>query len=452
MSPATRSPRQAAPGETAPAPSSKSTELSGQALQEVYERVLRARIRLSMQQPFLASAVMRLPVRPVTGASWCRTAATDGYHIFYNPQWVAKLREDELRGLLAHEVLHVLFSHADRRQGRDGQVWNMACDYAINYLLIQRGFSLPEGGLISARAQSKTSEQLYAELAQQIKLPKGSSVKSGGVSGGKSGGTGRRKKLGGPVRSEDPLADESSDRVPDPGEDLIDADDPRVRPMRSADAPDREQLAELRRELREEALTRLSGDGAGAFRSECDADETRRIDWRSLLRAHLSERIKGDWTSFPFSKRMVHRGLFMPSAGMLVPGHVVFAIDTSGSMSLQLLGVIADELRAFREVFPCRLTVLQCDARLQSVEHYEAMDGYEIPKRLEIHGRGGTDFCPVFDWVDEQSDVALVVYATDGMGSFPERQPEVPVIWLHTPPHLPSAAFPFGAVVKISQQ
>ena len=47
-----------------------------------------------MQQPFLASAVMRLPVRPVTDASWCRTAATDGYHIFYNPQWVAKLRED----------------------------------------------------------------------------------------------------------------------------------------------------------------------------------------------------------------------------------------------------------------------------------------------------------------------------------------------------------------------
>ena len=447
MSHATPSTRQAAPVTPASAPHSKSTELSGQALQEVYERVLRARIRLSMQQPFLASAVMRLPVRPVTDASWCRTAATDGYHIFYNPQWVAKLREDELRGLLAHEVLHVLFSHADRRQERDGRVWNMACDYAINYLLIQRGFSLPEGGLISARAQSKTSEQIYAELAQQIKLPKGLSVKSGG----KSNSTGRRKKLGGPARPEDPLADESSDRVPDAGQDLIDADDPRVRPMRSADAPDREQLAELRRELREDALTRLNGEGAGAFRSECEADEERSIDWRSLLRAHLSERIKGDWTSFPFSKRMVHRGLFMPSAGMLVPGHVVFAIDTSASMSLQLLGVIAEELRAFREVFPCRLTVLQCDARLQSVEHYEAMDGYEIPKHLEIYGRGGTDFCPVFEWVTEQSDVALVVYATDGLGTFPKRKPEVPVIWLHTPPHPPSAVFPFGAVVKISQ-
>jgi predicted metal-dependent peptidase len=443
MSPATRSPRRTHKASAADAPRGRPAELSGQALQEVYERVLRARIRLSMQQPFLASAVMRLPVRPVTGASWCPTAATDGYHVFYNPQWVADLREDELRGLLAHEVMHVLFSHADRRQERDSQVWNMACDFAINYLLIQRGFSLPEGGLISTCAQGKTSEQLYAELMQQKKAPDGSPTQNGGKS--------LRKKLGGPARSDDPLADESRDRVPDAGADLIDADDPRVRPVRSADAPDREQMAELRRELREEALARLSGDSAGSFRSECEADDARRVDWRSLLRAHLSERIKGDWTSFPFSKRMVHRGLFMPSAGMQVPGHVVFAIDTSASMSLDLLAGIAGELQSFREVFPCRLTVLQCDARLQSVEHYEAMDGYEIPKRLEIHGRGGTDFCPVFNWVAEQSDAALVIYATDGIGGFPARKPEVPVIWLHTPPHPPSAVFPFGVVVKITQ-
>lgn len=438
MSPATTSPRRAAP-------SGKPTELSAKALQELNERVLRARIRLSMQQPFLASAVMRLPVRPVKGASWCRTAATDGYHIFYNPQWIATLREDELRGLLAHEVMHVLFSHADRRQEREARAWNMACDYAINYLLIQRGFSLPEGGLISTHAQGKTSEQLYAELMQQKPSTNGSSAKSGGQGGGK----GKRKKLGGPVRPEDGLADHSSDRVPDAGEDLIDADDPRVRPVRSADAPDREQLSELRRELRQEALSRLSGDGAGAFRIECQADEARRIDWRSLLRAHLSDRIKGDWTSFPFSKRWVHRGLFMPSAGMLVPGHVVFAIDTSASMSLELLASIADELRAFREVFPCRLSVLQCDASLQSVEQFEAMDGYDIPEHLEMHGRGGTAFDPVFEWADSQADVAVLIYATDGQSTFPQGAPSLPVIWLYTPPHEPEVQFPFGAVVKV---
>ncbi|MFN9910790.1 MAG: DUF2201 family putative metallopeptidase, partial [bacterium] len=48
---------------------------------------------------------MRLPVREVTQSSWCTTAATDGYHLFYNPAWVAGLADAELRGLLAHEVL-----------------------------------------------------------------------------------------------------------------------------------------------------------------------------------------------------------------------------------------------------------------------------------------------------------------------------------------------------------
>ncbi|MFM7342993.1 MAG: DUF2201 family putative metallopeptidase, partial [Betaproteobacteria bacterium] len=320
----------------------------------------------------------------------------------------ADLHEAELRGLLAHEVLHVLFTHADRRHERDAQVWNIACDYAINYLLIQRGFSLPQGGLISARAKGKTSEQLYTELMAQAQQQESATPKAGLKR--------PQKKFKGPPGPRQTLDGESSDPVPEVGDDLIDPDDPRVRPVRSADAPDREQMAELRRELREDALSRLQGNGAGEFRTECEAEEARRIDWRALLRAHLSDRIKGDWTSFPFSKRLVHRGLFMPSPGMQVPGHVVFAIDTSASMSLPLLQGIVGELRTFREVFPCRLTVLQCDADLQSVEAFDAMDGYEIPASLEILGRGGTDFCPVFSWVEEQSDVALVIFATDGIG------------------------------------
>jgi predicted metal-dependent peptidase len=412
----------------------------------INQRVLRARIRLSLQQPFLASALMRLPVRAVPDSDWCRTAATDGYHIFYNPKWVADLKDAELRGLLAHEVLHVLFTHADRRHDRDAVAWNMACDYAINYLLIQRGFDLPQGGLISQKAKGKTSEQIYTELVSEANRQEG--AKSGKSS--RIGKKAQRKPSGRPGKDDSSDSLEASDAVPEVGDDLIDPDDPRVRPVRSRDAPDREQMAELRRELRQEALARLSGTGAGGFLSECESDDSRRIDWRALMRAHLSERIKGDWTSFPFSKRLIHRGLFMPSPGLQVPGHVVFAIDTSGSMSVELLNQIVDELRAFREVFPCQLTVLQCDAEIRSVEECGAMDGYEIPANYKVHGRGGTSFCPVFDWVANTPGVALVLYATDGLGIFPKTQPNLPVIWLHTQSHSTPANFPFGAVVDIA--
>jgi predicted metal-dependent peptidase len=46
--------------------------------------------------------------------------------------------------------------------------------------------------------------------------------------------------------------------------------------------------------------------------------------------------------------------------------------------------------------------------------------------------------------------VALVVYATDGDGSFPAELPAAPVIWLHTPPHSSTKRFPFGVVVKVT--
>lgn len=414
--------------------------MSPEQREQVRQRMLRARIRLALQQPFLATALMRLPVREVDEASWCRTAATDGYHIFFNPRWVARLTDSEMRGLLAHEVLHVLFTHADRRRQRQPLLWNVACDYAINHLLVQRGFKLPKGGLTSEQAEGKTSEQIYALLEKQFKPKPGNR----GQPTPRLAGPRVQQPSGKPEGPEEP-----GDEVPDVGDDLIDPDDPRVRPVRSADAPDREQLEELRRELRQDALARLSGQGAGAFRQECRADDAARVDWRALLRAWLADRIKGDWVSFPFSKRMIHRGLFMPSPGMQVPGHVVFAIDTSGSMSGELLGAVMGELRAFREVFPCRLSVLQCDAAIQSVQEYDAMDGGEIPKDLRIKGRGGTDFRPVFDWVQAHAPSAVVLYATDGVGSFPQKAPTHAVIWLHMAPHEDAVKFPFGGVVEV---
>ena len=408
----------------------------------VAQRVLRARIRLALSQPFLATALMRLPVREVAQTRWCPTAATDGYHLFYNPAWVAGLADAELRGVLAHEVLHVLFAHAERRGKRDGRRWNVACDYAINLLLVEQGFRLPEGGLIARRWQGMAAERIYEQLPPEEAATKPDKPKSGK-------GAGKAGKAGSTHETGDAADDPSSGTLPGIGADLLDPDDARVRPLRSDDAPDAEQLDELRRELRDEAMAKLHGTAAGAFRAECQADEARRIDWRALLRAWLHERVKGDWQSYPFSKRHVHRGLFMPSPGLAVPGHVVFAIDTSGSMSDDTLGQLVGEVRAFRETFASRLTVIQADAAVQSVHSYEAMDGAEVPKRMTVAGRGGTDFRPVFDWVASQGEGAIVLYATDGLGTYPAHPPHTPVIWLLTPPHVLKEKVPFGAVVPL---
>jgi predicted metal-dependent peptidase len=116
-------------------------------------------------------------------------------------------------------------------------------------------------------------------------------------------------------------------------------------------------------------------------------------------------------------------------------------------MQAEALTQITGELRAFRETFPSRLTVIQVDARVQSVRTFEAMGGEEIPQRLPMSGGGGTDFRPVFDWVSTHADGAIVLYATDGFGTYPQTPPPWPVIWVLTPPHVEPSRVPFGSVV-----
>ena len=405
----------------------------------IRERLMRARVRLALSHPFLGAAVMRLPLRAVPKQKWCMTAATDGYHIFFNPDWIATLDDAALRGLLAHEVLHVLFSHSARLGDRQALTWNWACDFAINALLLAQGFTLPKGGLVSDDFSGEPAETIYRKLFDE-----------------NSRGGAQRVSATGRLRatSPDSAATEAAlpaglgdCRIPTTGADLLEPDDPRARPFRSEDAPDAEQVDSLRGELRAEALSRLQGESAQVFAGACQAADAAKVNWRALLRDRLTERIKGDWMSYPFSKRHLHRGLFMPSPGMLVPGHIVFAIDTSGSMTDQMIASIAGELRTFRETFPCRLSVIQADTAIRSVDEYDAMDGAEISDRMTMHGRGGTDFRPVFEWLADHAPDALLLYASDGMGSFPKSAPANAVIWLLTGGD--SERIPFGSVVNI---
>lgn len=387
-------------------------------------QVQRARIRLALSKPFLASAVLRLPLVPVLGSRWCPTAATDGYHLFYNPKWVSGLSSYETRGLLAHEVMHVVFGHGERRQNRQPRRWNIACDHAINLMLLEQGFRLPADGMADASYAGLSAEQIYEQLPEE------------------DDASSRRSPHGGDVDCESGL-------VPEIGVDLVSPDHPSVRPLRTADAPDIERMREIRAELAAEIGTKLQGSAAGAFQRELGALQQSRIDWRALLRVWLTDRLKSDWSSFPFSKKHLHRGLFLPSLGVEAPREVVFAIDTSGSMDDQTLAKLLGELRAFREAFPCRVTLLQADAAIQEVRVFEAMDGVEVPQRMAMKGRGGTDFRPVFQWLAREAPDAVLLYATDGFGAFPKSAPPSPVLWLLTTPDVVASKIPFGACVEI---
>ena len=78
-----------------------------------------------------------------------------------------------------------------------------------------------------------------------------------------------------------------------------------------------------------------------------------------------------------------------------------------------------------------RVTLLPCDAEIcaEGPMVYEPWEDLSLP--ASVSGGGGTDFRPVFEWLEAQGiPPALLVYFTDAEGPFPEFEPNFPVIWL----------------------
>ena len=413
--------------------SSKCTTIS---LSETIEqRVLKARIRLSLKQPFLAALVMRLPIKDASDMPWCETMSTDGYHIFFNASWVSQLQDDEIQGVVAHEVLHVAFGHADRKGNREHHKWNIACDLAINLLLFSEGQALPTSGLLDLRFKGMSADQIYAELPESDLA----SVASFELRQQEIGNTGLSPRV--------TSARQIGNQI---GADLLNPEDIRIRPLQDDDAPDYQSRRELRRQLVNEMSSSLHGESHALIREEIELSRSSSINWQALLRSWLTERVKSDWSTYPFAKKHLWRGIYLPSVGVQAPGHIVFAIDTSGSMSQNDIADIASEVRSLRDIFHSKLTVLQSDTKIHSIEEYDADDPTPIPQKTKVRGRGGTDFRPVFDFVKDSDDAPqLVIYATDGFGYFPDYIPEIPCLWMLTRASIAEENLPFGFSIKM---
>ncbi len=122
-----------------------------------------ARTRLILDKPFLGALVLRLPMQ-VAKPEWCPTTATDARTFFYNPDYIDSLSLDQTQFMLAHEALHCALSHFARRQHRVRHRWDLACDYAINPLLVDDGLTPPPNALLMPLYKGMTAEEIYPLL------------------------------------------------------------------------------------------------------------------------------------------------------------------------------------------------------------------------------------------------------------------------------------------------
>lgn len=376
------------------------------------EKLIKARAALVLDEPFFGSLVLRLKLKE---DSSCETLWVDGSTLGFSPSFVDSVSMDVLKGCLCHEVLHCALAHHARRGSRDSRRWNIAADYAVNPIIKDK-FSLPDGVLFDSGLAGLSVEDIYSRLPDD----------SGGGQGQRGSGAGGSSDDKSSQSEDDSGGSPDSDpggcgEVRDAG-----SEDEGVVPgeadFSQAEADWKVAVVQAAQQAR--AFGRLP---AGVERL-VDEVVNPRVDWRAILRRFMDTAAKSDYSWVPPNRRHVYAGVYLPSCRNSELGPVVVAVDTSGSISNEMLGRVAAELSAIFQDARTEVHVIYCDVKIQSVEYFPAG---EFPSRLNAKGGGGTDFRPVFDWVEGSGVIpSCLIYFSDLEGEYPEVVPGFPVLWV----------------------
>ena len=227
-------------------------------------------------------------------------------------------------------------------------------------------------------------------------------------------------------------------------------DDPRDEAKRERDEA-REQAQREWRDIARQmemdlhTFSREWGEAAGSLVAALKTATRRRYDYDAFLRrfATLSEEMRINDDEFDYVYYTYGMGLYgnMPLIEPLEYKEAervrqfVIAIDTSASCSGDLIERFVAhtfDMLVSSQTLSSRVDVhiVQCDSKVQADTH--VTDRKDLRAYLDsftVRGFGGTDFRPVFSYVNdlrragELADLKGLVYFTDGLGSFPDKPP-----------------------------
>ncbi|WP_298693740.1 VWA-like domain-containing protein [uncultured Sulfuricurvum sp.] len=320
--------------------------------------------------------------------------ATRENTIEYREAYIESLSNDERLFVLCNGALHEALSHTLRRGNRSPWLWAMACDYAINALLIDNGFTAPPQITYDKRFGTLSTEEIYAELALEF------------------------------------LDQEQNDR---------DSDD-----RRDGESAD-EKLSRAQRERRTHEAMEKDDPLSEAFARQFGLLSKSRIDWRNELRDCIGGHYISDYTLIPPSKKLLYEGIYLPGSSSR---HLdlAIAIDSSGSVDEGLLSTFIAEVESIMETFGSyTIDLVVCDDRIRSHTRFENGESIEYT----LNGGGGTDFIPVFELIESwMQRPKVLLYFTDLDGKFPPYEPPYEVLWIA--PQL--ADVPFGRVIVLKDE
>jgi predicted metal-dependent peptidase len=360
-----------------------------------------------------------------------------------HPAFVARLKDNELVFVLAHEMLHLALRTHDRARGSDRMQFNYAHDYIINDMLrAELGFQhIPAGGLDMPGAREKSAEQILLEMRRNA----AQMLSKTSVFEGESTTV---RRLFQPGQGEQGQSGNSGDA----GDVLENALEKKLFPNEAAEQA---AQAEAVKELAAKALSLAKAMGAmKGMRGFGAGGETQTVNalrglyrppWEVALQRWLESVAPGERT-FTRPSRRGEACIDGVLPGRRREGWMLnIVLDTSGSMSGEIaraLGAIADFCDA---VGVGQVRLVQCDT---AVTADDTVDPVQL-ENFQVSGYGGSDLSPAMEHLAGDPAVRAAIVITDGEIEYPRAAPPYNVLWVL--PQNAGAVFnpSYGRVVRM---
>lgn len=327
-----------------------------------------------------------------------------------NPEMFGQLSLAEQVGLLAHEARH-LYQGTIRRSklvnNVDPLLYNVASDLTINESLMATGFTLPQG-VITLKSFAEQQPDVYKVLQKKFVVHETTEEQVYKI-----------------------LVDAAAE-VPKGFEgDLVDGGEGNTQQGEGQQSQPQVGTVESSMKIKVASALVASkkfGDLPGHLAAEIDGVLKEHTPWPEKVRSWMQAFSDSDlsWQR-PDAGLLANSLLILPDFWSETMGELVVAIDTSGSMTQEMLDAIAGHISAgLAEVKPSKLHVIYCDTRVQHVDVFDN----PLTVKFKVHGGGGTCFRPPFEYLKEKKiNPAGMIYFTDGYGDFPGTKPTYPVLW-----------------------
>jgi len=333
----------------------------------IIDKIIVARVGLLLRHPFFGNLATRMGIKEAD--DWLPTAATDGRNIYFNREFFTPLTVKQVEFVIAHEILHAVFDHMSRREGRDPKVFNIACDYAVNGQIVRDrigDYNLPDIKIFhDPKYYGWSAEQVYDEIYEKYDEE-------------------QLAALG--QMLDEHLDSEGGGKDGQP-------------------KYTKEQLKEIRDEMREAVMQAAQAAGAGnvpaSIQRMIKELTEPKMNWREILRQQIQSTIKNDYSFMRPNRKGWHMNAILPGTQFEDTIDICISIDMSGSIGDEQAKDFMSEIKGIMEEYKdFRIKIWCFDT---SIYNEADFDGYTMDSFMEYEpmGGGGTDFEANWEYMKE---------------------------------------------------